>query len=145
MLVKDQKVTVKINNSRKWYESLGYNIEPDQIELKVKAEHLPKSSPVTVDFYCDECEQVYQKQRRSQKKLKRDLCKECRASQAKENFKEESIKIYGMTKFECHKRAMRKRKQGYKRCIPIQKGEGVIDKYSGNVRTYYYTIMKLAK
>lgn len=147
MLVKGQTGLAKVHHSTiDRYIGLGYKIDHGQKEIIVKAEHLPKSSPIVLNFSCDECGEVYRKKRSSQHKLKRDLCEKCRADQAREKFvkRDNEIKVYGRSKVDCYKKVIRAEGQGYECCFPIQRGEGIVDKHTDRVETYYYTVMRLA-
>ncbi|MBM7598173.1 hypothetical protein JOC34_000530 [Virgibacillus halotolerans] len=152
MLIEGQQVLVKLfGTNKEKYKSLGYSFNDEDDNLLIAAEHLPISSQQVLNFKCDECNEIHTKQylahfvNGSGGRPKKDICGKCRATAAKHRYQkiERKIKVYGFTLKECYQKMVIREKQGYEVLHPIQKSQGIIDKYEGLERTYYFVNMEL--
>jgi very-short-patch-repair endonuclease len=98
ILVKPQKIKVKIMNmTKRWYEEKGYDVQ-NKKELMVDAEDLQNGSHVKVKVQCDYCGEIIEKtfknyiQNKSRSAVQKDSCANCKYLKTMES----NLKQYGV-------------------------------------------------
>lgn len=75
MVIKDQKVRIKIGNRNKtYYKNLGYDVSPSFIYVDIK--HITPSSKAEVVYICDTCNKEFKREYYRLKK-KNTYCPDC--------------------------------------------------------------------